>query len=157
MLEHEPGHIGIVARQHELRQHSGDALDRPEKHLKHVDVVNADLQHHAAWHARGLISPGAEIDLAKPVAADIALRLHELAKAASGDLRLHPAEVALTPALIAERKNDAGLLAYAGDLPPLRHGVGDRFIKEDVFAGVGRHARGLEMYAVGRCINDRLN
>jgi len=129
VLQDQVGDVGIVAGQDELSPHAGYALYRPHQHFQHVDVVDADLQHHAAGHADRLIAPGAQIDLAEPIAADVALGLYELAEAAGIDLGFDPAEMTLAPALVAERKHDAGILAYARDLLAFMHRVGDRFVR----------------------------
>src|SRR5258708_27371717 len=96
------------------------------------------------------------MDLAEPVAADIALSLHQLAEAAGVDLGLDPAEMTLAPALIAERQHHAGGLADARNLAALRDRVSDRLVEENVLAGVGSHAGGGEMHAVRRRIGDGL-
>ena len=103
----------------------------------------------AAWYRRR------EIDLAEAVAADVALRLHQPAEPAGLDLRLDPAEMVLAAALIAEREDDAGRLAEAGDFAALGDGVGDRLVEKHVLAGGRRHPRGLEMDAIGRRVDDR--
>ena len=157
MLEDEAGDVGIVARQHQLCEHAGHACHRTQQHLQHVDIVDADLQHDAARHAGGLVTPRGEVELAEPVAADIAFRLHQLAEAAGVDLGLDPAEMAFPPALIAERENDTGLLADARDLDAFGDRVGDRLVEEDVLAGRGGEAGGLEMRVVGRGVDDRLD
>ena len=133
---------GIVAGQHQLRELPAHRLDRPDQVLQHVGVVDADLQHDAARHAGGLVAPGGQIDLAEPVAADVGLGVDELAERAGVDLLLHPAEVALAPALVAERQHHAGLAADLGDGAAVGDGVGDRLVEEDVLAGRGRGAGG---------------
>src|SRR5580693_4681662 len=102
--------------------------------------MDADLQHDATRHAGGLVAPGRKVDLAEPVAADIAFRLHQPAEAAGVDLRLDPAELAFAAPLIAEREHDAGRLAQAGDVAALRHTISDRLVEKDMLAGRGGEA-----------------
>src|ERR1039457_6111988 len=106
--------------------------------------MDADLQHHAARHARGRVTPRAEIELAEPVAADIGHGIDHLAEHAGVDLLPDPTEMAFPPALIAEREHDARLAAARGDLATVGNRIGDGLVEEDMLAGFRRHARGLE-------------
>ena len=142
VLEDQAGDVRIVARQHQLGELAAHRLDRPHQVFQHVDIVDADLQHDAARHAGGLIAPGGQIDLAEPVAADIGFGVDQLAEHAGVDLLPDPAEMALAPALIAQRQHHAGLAADLGDGAALRDGVGDRLVEKDVLAGGGRLPRG---------------
>ena len=105
----------------------------------------------------GRVAPRAEVDLAEPVAADVRLGVDELAEHAVVDLLADPAELALAPALVAEREHDAGLAARLGDRAAVGDGVGDRLVEEDVLAGRRRRARRLEMHVVRRGVDDRLD
>jgi hypothetical protein len=80
-------------------------MNRPDQIFQNVDVVDADLQHHAAGHAGGLVAPRGEIDLAEAVAADVGLGVDKLAEQTVIDLPPDPAEVALAPPLVAERQH----------------------------------------------------
>ena len=157
VLQHQARHVRIVAGQHELRELSAHRHDRPEQIFQHVGVVDADLQHDAARHAGGLVAPGGEIDLAEAVAADVGLGVDELAEPAGIDLLPDPAEVALAPALIAERQHHAGLAAGLRDGAAVGDGVGDRLVEEDVLAGGSGGAGGGQMHIVRRRVDDRLD
>ncbi|MNC88967.1 hypothetical protein D3C83_48500 [compost metagenome] len=57
--------------------------------------------------------------------------------------------------LVAEREHYAGLAAGFGQGPGVGDGVGNRFVEEDVLAGLRRGARRLEVHVVRRGVNDR--
>ena len=80
------GHVRIVARQHKLDKVPAHRLHRTDQVSQHVGVVDADLQHHAARHAGGLVAPGREVELAEPVAANIGLGVDQGAEHAGVDL-----------------------------------------------------------------------
>ena len=132
-------------------------MDRPDQIFQNVSVVDADLQHHATWHAGSLVAPRGEIDLAEAVAADVGLGVDELAEQAVLDLLPDPAEMALAPPLIAERQHHAGLAAGLRDGAAVRDAVGDRLVEEDVFARGGGGAGGRQMHIVRRCVDDSLD
>ena len=157
MLEDQARDVRVVAGQNQLRKLSAHRHHRPHEEFQHVGVVDADLQHHAARHAGGLVAPGREIDLAQPVAADVRLGIDQLAEHAGIDLLLHPAEVALAPALIAERQHDAGLAAHLADRAPVGDRVRDRLVEEHMLARRRGGACGLEMHVVRRRVDDRVD
>src|SRR5882724_11525251 len=155
MLEDQARHVRVVAWQHEAHRVAGDRLHRPEQVLEHVGVVVADLQHDAAGHALGGIAPRIEVDLAQAVAADVRLRVDQLAEFA--DVLLDPAEVRLAPPLVAERQHHFRFSARRGQGLCIFDRVRDRLIEEDVLAGVCRSDRRFEMDRVRRGVDDRLD
>src|SRR5262249_6875272 len=115
---------------------------------------DADLQHHAARHARGLVAPRREVDLAEAVAADVGLRVHEAPEAAGVDLVADPAEVALAAALVAERQDDLRIAARLRERARAVVRVRDGLVEEHVLARRGRGARGLQVRGVRRRVDD---
>src|SRR5580704_6635539 len=101
MLQHQVAHVGIFAGQDELRRHARHASDWPHQHFQYIDVMDTDLQHNAARHARRLEAPGSRVHLTESIPTDVAFGLHELAEAAGIDLGFDPAEVTLAPTLVA--------------------------------------------------------
>ena len=65
--------------------------------------------------------------------------------------------MAFAAALIAEREDDAGLLAYPRNFHAFADRVGDRLVEEDVLAGVRGLPRRLEMHIVRRGVDDRFD
>ena len=57
MLQDQARDVRIVAGQHQLHRLRAHRMDRPDQVGEHVDIVDSDLQHHAARHARGLVAP----------------------------------------------------------------------------------------------------
>ena len=157
MLQDQARDVRIVAGQHQLRRLRAYRMDRPDQVGEHVDIVDSDLQHHAARHARGLVAPGGEIDLAEAIAADVRLGVDELAEPAGFDLLPDIAEMALAPPLIAERQHHAGLAAGLGDGAAVRDAVGDRLVQKDVLAGGCGRAGRRQMHIVRRRVDDRLD
>src|SRR5262249_41522548 len=124
---------------------------------QHVDVVNADLQHDAAGHARRTVTPRIQINLAESIAADIAFGLDQLAEATGVYLRFDPAEMVLAATLVSYRQYHTGLLAFPRDFLALMHRIGDWFLEKDVLAGLRRHAGGFEVSHVRRGVDDCLD
>ena len=157
MLHHEARDIGIVAGQHELREHAAHCLHRTDQVFQHIGVVNADLEHHAAGHTLGGIPPRPEIDLADAIAADVRLCIDELSERARVDPFPDPSELALAATLIADREHDARLAADGGDRSSVGDGIGDRLVEKHVLAGTRRSTRCFEMHVVRRRVDDRLD
>ena len=157
VLEDQAGDVRVVARQHELHEAPADRLDRAEQVLEHVGVVDADLQHHAAGHAGGLVAPGVEVDLAQPVAADVGFRVHQLAELALDDLLLDQPEVGFAPPLVAEGENHLGIAARLGEGAGVGDRVGDRLVEKDMLACGRRGARRLQVRGIRRGVDDRLD
>ena len=109
MLQQQRRHIRVVTRQYQLRRLSTDRRDGAHQVFEHIDIVHANLQHHAAWHACCLITPRIEVDLAQAVTANVGFCVDQFAKHPSVDLLLDPAKLALSPALVAQGQNNAGL------------------------------------------------
>jgi hypothetical protein len=114
--------------------------------------VDADLQHHAARHALRRVAPRAEVDLAQAIAADVGLGIDQLAEAA--DVLLDPAEMTLSPPLIAEGEDDLRLAASLGDGARIADRVGDRLVEEGGFSGARGGEGGLKVHRVRRGIDD---
>ena len=121
--------------------------------FEHVGVVDSDLQHHAAWHPLGGITPRRQIDLAQPVAADVGFGVHHAAELACVDLLSHPPEMALAAALISQRQHDACTAAACGQRPRIGNGVSDGLVQEHVLSRLCRRPGRFQMDAVGRGVD----
>ncbi len=154
VLQYQACHIGIVARQYQLRGAAADRDDRAHQVGEHVDVVNADLQHHAARHAGSLITPRGKIDFAETVAADVAFRIHQFAEYAGVDLLPDPAKVPFTAALITHAQHHAGLAAGVSQRTAVGNGVGNRLVEKHMLAGLRGGDGGFAVHAVGRGVDD---
>ena len=106
----------------ELRNACAHRVDRAQQVLEDIGVVDADLQHDPARHARSGIAPGREVELSQAVAADVRFGVDQPAECPGVDLAAHPTEVALPAALIAESENHGCLIAGLRD----RACVGER-------------------------------
>src|ERR1041385_9504806 len=118
--------------------------------------MDADLEHHAARHSGGLVTPRTQVNLAETIAADVGFGVDQLAEESFVDLALDPAELAFPAALIAQGQDHARLAADLGDPAAGGNRVGDGFVEKDMLAGIGRRARGLAMDAIWRGIDDGL-
>src|SRR5882672_11511123 len=111
----------------------------------------------SSWRYTAAGMPGAEVDLAKAIAADVGFGVDQLAEDARVDLLADPAEMALAAALVSQREHHARFPARLGDRPAFRYGVGDRLVEKNVLAGGGGRARRLQVDVVGRGVDDRLD
>src|SRR5262249_22962115 len=123
VLEDEARDVRVVAGKDQLREPAAHRLDRTQEILEHVAVMNADLEHHPARHPARRIPPRIQVDLPEPIAADVRFSVDELAEFARVDALADPAEMALTPALVAEREHYFRLAAGLRDRPSLRDGI----------------------------------
>ena len=57
VFEDQASDVRIVARQHKMRQGTRYAPHRTQQHFQHIDVMDADLQHHATRHPGRRIAP----------------------------------------------------------------------------------------------------
>src|SRR6185295_17227593 len=104
-------------------------------------------------HAARLVAPGAEVDLAGPVAADVRLSVDQPAEGPGVDLLPDPAKLALAAPLVADREHHARLAAGLGKGTRVGDRIGDRLVEKHVLAGACRGGGGFEMRIVGRRID----
>ena len=157
MLEDQARDVGIVAGEHELREPPAHRFHRTEKVFEHVGVMDADLQHHAPRHSGCGVTPRAEVDLAKAIAADVGFGVDELAEDPRVDLAADPAEMALASALVAQGEDYSLLLAEFRDDAAFRNGIGDRFVEEYVLSRQRGCEGRLDVSVVRRGIDDRFD
>ena len=157
MLEDEARDVGIFTGQHQLDERAAHRFHRSHQVFEHVGVMDADLQHDASRHACGRVAPRAGLELAQPVAADVALGIDELAEHPIVDLAAYPPKMAFAAALVAEGEHNTCFPAGSREGARVGNRVGDGLVEKHMLARSGGGTRGFEVYVVRRRIDDRLD